>query len=154
MIQIQVNDAPVITALEALRTRMEHANDALDTVGNTIVEHVRLGFTESADPYGTPWLPLKNRQGQPLRDTGRLMNSITHRVTGNAVEIGTNVLYAPTHQFGAKQGAFGRTKRNGPIPWGDIPARPFFPDEVRGLPQDWQASILDVLGPYIIEWRA
>ncbi|MGB0955835.1 MAG: phage virion morphogenesis protein [Panacagrimonas sp.] len=28
-------------------------------------------------------------------------------------------------QFGARKGAFGTTRRGAPIPWGDIPARPF-----------------------------
>jgi phage gpG-like protein len=45
------------------------------------------------------------------------------------VSIGTNVIYAPTHQFGARQGQYGRyaTRRRTsiPIPWGDVPARPF-----------------------------
>jgi hypothetical protein len=34
--------------------------------------------------------------------------------------------------FGAKQGAFGRTSRGGPIPWGDIPARPLLPIDEQG----------------------
>jgi phage gpG-like protein len=34
--------------------------------------------------------------------------------------------------FGARQGAFGRTRRNGPIPWGNIPARPFLPISENG----------------------
>ena len=39
--------------------------------------------------------------------------------------VGSGRVYAGTHQFGAKRGAFGRTAKGGPIPWGDIPARPF-----------------------------
>lgn len=62
---------------------------------------------------------------QPLRDTGRLANSITSRATNDYAEVGTNVVYAKTHQFGARQGQYGRTKRGAPIPWGNVPARPF-----------------------------
>ncbi len=43
----------------------------------------------------------------------------------SGVEIGSPMQYAATHQFGAKRGAFGKTARGAPIPWGDIPARPF-----------------------------
>jgi len=37
------------------------------------------------------------------------------------------------------------TKAQFPHLWGDIPARPFFPDEARGLPDDLNNSISDVL---------
>ncbi len=102
-----------------------------------------------------PWKPVKNRDGQPLRDTGRLMNSITRKATGSEVRVGTNVVYAAVHHFGAKRGSFGTKEvtvkphtrlinqvfgrpltkarkvnvrahqRSMPMPWGDIPARPF-----------------------------
>jgi len=37
--------------------------------------------------------------------------------------------------FGASQGAFGKTKRGAPIPWGNIPGRPYlgFSDEDRSV---------------------
>jgi len=38
--------------------------------------------------------------GTTLRDTSRLMNSITHNVLQSGVEIGTNVEYGPIHHFG------------------------------------------------------
>lgn len=46
---------------------------------------------------------------KPLLDTGRLRASITYRATRDFAEVGTNVVYGPTHQFGR----------------GIIPARPF-----------------------------
>ena len=63
----------------------------------------------------------------------------------NLVTISSTMKYAGTQQFGALQGQFGRDTRNHPIPWGDIPARPFFPDPARGLPPELQSSISDVL---------
>ena len=41
-----------------------------------------------------------------LVDTGRLMNSIDHEVVEqeNAVYVGTNVEYAPYHEFGTSRG--------------------------------------------------
>lgn len=64
-----------------------------------IVE-LQLGFRESRDPYGTPWAPLKVRAGKPLLDTARLRNSFTIRFTDTGFAIGTNVAYAPYHQYG------------------------------------------------------
>jgi phage gpG-like protein len=71
------------------------------------------------------------------------MNSLTYRADADSVEVGTNVIYAGTHQFGARQGAFGRTRRGGPIPWGDIPARPFLPTD--GLPEEQRREVLDLI---------
>ena len=44
---------------------------------------------------------------------------------GSSVEIGSNMPYSAVMQFGAKRGAFGQSSNGSPIPWGDIPARPF-----------------------------
>ena len=54
-----------------------------------------------------------------------LLDSIANVSRGSDAIVGYNLIYATTHQFGAEKGAFGTTSRGGPIPWGDIPARPF-----------------------------
>ena len=43
---------------------------------------------------------------------------------GNELTVGSPMIYAAVQQFGQKKGASGASKR-GPIPWGDIPPRPF-----------------------------
>lgn len=84
---------------------------------------------------------LGSRQVEILRDTGVLLNSLTPadrngdsyspppgqimNVQQGAVAVGTNVLYAATHQHGDKS-------RN-------IPARPFLP--VKKLPREWVEDI-------------
>ena len=103
----------------------------------------------SRDPDGLPWKELsavtlsrRRKAGsgaQILRDTGRLASGITYKVVGGSVELGTNVVYAGTHQYGAKKGGYGRTRKGGPIPWGDIPARPFF-----GYNDQDQADVLEL----------
>jgi phage gpG-like protein len=40
---------------------------------------------------------------------------------------------------------FGGTKAEFPHLWGDIPARAFFPDKARGLPDDYNKEISAVL---------
>jgi phage virion morphogenesis protein len=98
---------------------------------------------------GKPTAKFNRALGGPMQallDTGRLRNSITYLAGADFVEVGTNVVYASTHQFGAKQGAFGRTRRGGPIPWGDIPARPFL-----GLSAEDEADILRLLGNHLVE---
>jgi len=53
---------------------------------------------------------------------------------------------AATQQFGAAKGAFGRTKFNGPIPWGNIPARPFL-----GISEEDESNLVDMLREYLEE---
>jgi len=68
------------------------------------------------------------RKGAPILNASGafgLMGSISTDHGKDFAEIGTNRVYAPTHQFGAQKGEFGTSSRGGPIPWGDIPARPY-----------------------------
>lgn len=58
-------------------------------------------FITSADPYGNPWAPLRERAGKPLRDTGRLESSFHTGITGTGFYVETNTFYARTHQYGA-----------------------------------------------------
>ncbi len=69
-------------------------------VGRAIKTQVNIGFIGSKDPFGYPWKPLKFRNGQPLRDTKLLQNSIYARPDAKGVTVGTNVKYARVHQFG------------------------------------------------------
>jgi phage gpG-like protein len=89
----------------------------------------------------------KMLNAKPLRDRGQLASSFSAQVSGDEVRVGSGDIRAGTHQFGAGQGAYGRTKRGGPIPWGDIPARPMLPirDGAVDLPADDRADILDLI---------
>jgi len=114
----------------------------------------------------------RRRQG---RARGRILNrlgaaglfgSINYRADRNSVAIGTNRIYGPTMHYGARKGEFGtitaniraHVRRVGgknvrvrahtrrmPVPWGDIPSRPFlmFQDE------DWQ-DIGEAIDEYLI----
>ena len=53
------------------------------------------------------------------------MGSINAKSNLTQAVAGTNKKYAPTVNYGAKKGQYGRTSRNTPIPWGEIPARRF-----------------------------
>ena len=140
------------------------ARDALPEIGDALVSRVQESFAESRAPDGEPWQPLAratkvgrlkrdrrnfrkggglSRRGrraaragfQPLVDTGRLRASITRKVHGHAVEIGTDAAYAATHQFGdARRG---------------IPARPFLPEGA--LPPAWERDVLDAVTRHIRE---
>ena len=72
-------------------------------IGSQLVTATQLRFANQHDVDGNPWKQSwrANMQGgQTLRNTGRLMNSITHNVLSNGVEVGTNVEYAPMVEYG------------------------------------------------------
>ncbi len=114
----------IVTSGDMSKVLAETARDLLDE-----------GFAESKDPDGKPWAPLTVRDGQPLRDTRRLQTSFTYETSPSGFQVGTNVEYAETHQFGATirpkrakslrfLGAGGRPVFAGSV---RIPARPMLP---------------------------
>ena len=175
MIKIEITDSGVVDAFNRLIATGENPKGTLMAIGEAAAEFTKRRFEVSADPYGTPWEPnsdttlraVLHRSGKNFTKKGALSKrgqtalsgkkpligeskslstQIHHTVIGDdSVVISSSMIYAATQQFGAKQGEFGRDKRNHPIPWGDIPARPFFPDESRGLPDELNQGIADVL---------
>lgn len=157
-VTIDVLDKQVQAKLAELQQQAGNIRPALQTVGRTIASRVRLGFRTGISPFGQAWSPLKIRQGQPLRDTGRLASSITYRVGGSGsdqhVDVGTNVDYAPIHQYGGfikpKTAKYLRFMGSAGVVFSKgvyIPDRPFLP--IKGdtfeLPQPWGLAVLKAL---------
>lgn len=151
--------------LERLRAMQQRANDirpALGEIGVEFAERIRQQFSQGRSPYGEKWAALskttqarnngKRTGGQPLMDTGRLRASIDSSVTSaSSVSVGTNLRYAGLHQYGARQGQYGRTKRNSPIPWGNVPARPYMPIQSGRvvLPLAWSNAANEIVADHI-----
>ncbi len=95
-----------------------------EAIGAALVSGTQDRFEAGEAPDGTPWAPTK-RGGQILVDKGKLEGSVGYEASPAMVVVGTNDVRAGTHQHGAKQGAYGTSKRGGPLPWGDIPKREF-----------------------------
>lgn len=144
-ITLKIDRKGLDKVLEGITDRMTDSTAAMRKVGAIVRESNRTNFARGGRP--NKWEKLKRRQGQPLRDTNRLMNSITSVPAKSSVRVGTNVVYAGVHNYGASRGEFGtgtvqvgphyRTGKSGKqfgvrghtrrvkLPWGDIPARPF-----------------------------
>ncbi|GLX85057.1 Mu-like prophage FluMu G protein 2 [Thalassotalea loyana] len=86
---------------QAISFGNEQGRPVLKTIGQAMVNDFRTGFKRGVAPDGSKWAPLKIRKGQPLRDTGRLQQSINSQLSPAVVEVGTNVFYAPFHHHGA-----------------------------------------------------
>lgn len=159
----KINDAEFQKLVGEVADRMVNKRQVMEDIAEIGEDSIRTNFDAGGRP--TKWAPLKRRDGQPLRDKDRLMNSFGHQIDGNTVLIGTNAVYAAVHNFGAKKGSFGsfvakvkehgrKTKsgksskvrahtRSVRLPWGDIPAREFMllqsedVIEIQGLLVDW-----------------
>jgi phage gpG-like protein len=155
MISIELHDRAVLAALGELRDHAQDLAPAFREIGSSLVDEIMLGFSQGQSPYGVPWkrpspateAANKGRRlgGQPLRDTGKLMGSITYRLLARqGVEVGTADFQskAATHQLGSAN-AWGRRIR--------VPARPYLP--IQGstaiLPDARRQQILDILRDHL-----
>jgi phage virion morphogenesis protein len=152
--RVEVNDAEVAAALRQLQDRGGDLAPALDEIGAMLVTSTQIRFERGIGPDGIAWpasLRAKLEGGQTLVDSARLKDSITHVVSGDAVAVGTNVIYAAVHQLGATINAKGgghltfmvggRFVSKKSV---TIPARPFL-----GVDADDEAEILNILGDYL-----
>jgi phage virion morphogenesis protein len=154
---------PVQSLLRRMQENAGNVRPALTQIGRDFSDRIRQQFKQGISPYGERWAALsavtqsrnkgKRTGGKPLLDRGDLRKSISSYVNGNSsVSIGSGLKYAGLHQFGARQGQFGRTRRNGPIPWGNVPARPYMPIQNGRtvLPLDWSNAAEEIVSSHII----
>lgn len=170
MITIEIHDDEVRAAFDRLREAAIDPQPILAALGERLAETTKRRFETSTGPDGQPWAPnspvtlalLTKGMGKSYRtkagglntkgtarlagkkpligESKALSHGIDYQLEPNAVIIGSPMKYAGVQQFGAAQGALGRNRRGGPIPWGTIPARPFL-----GVSADDKAEILEIL---------
>ena len=149
-------DSAVTSALARLALDRDDKFALLDQIGITLSENARLRFGDQVSPDGAPWKPSFRaiaQGGETLRDTGVLMNSITHQILGaDAVEYGTNVPYATAMHYGAhikatnapylsfKVPGFGWVKKKEV----NIEGRPFL-----GLSNEDEQQVVDVIDHFL-----
>jgi len=115
---------PFMAAMTKATTMVADTQHLAEQIGAALVSGTQDRFDAGKAPDGSDWAPTK-RGGQILVDTGALKDSVGYEASPGLVVVGTADVRAGTHQFGAKKGAYGSTGKGHPIPWGDIPARPF-----------------------------
>lgn len=154
---ITVNDAAVTAALRALAQAIARPRAVMAEIGQSLKTSTQERFRREIDPDGNAWKPSRRKaEGSPrptLTLNGYLRGSITRRATDDSAVIGTNVIYAATHQFG---GTITPKKPGGRLVFttyrGDtifakavtIPARPFL-----GLSADDRVEIREIVADAI-----
>lgn len=151
---VEFDHGELAAQLSAMVERMDSPIGFYKAVGEYMTEEaIPRNFDSEAAPDGTPWARLspvtvkrREKAGQVpiriLRASGA-MSEVNARFSDDGVRIGTAAKQGAVMQFGAAKGAFGQNAIGRPIPWGDIPARPFLglatEDEVEiiRLAADW-----------------
>lgn len=122
-------------------------NEALETVGALVESQTKRRIQEDKESSeGKAWAPwsdayARTRHGGQslLQGEGNLLESVQFLVSGDELEVGSNIVYAATHQFGDRRLAWGRVMVM-------IPARPWL-----GLSAENEAEILEVLNDFLAE---
>ena len=138
---INIDDSGLKQLIKDQKQRLANLKPVMEVIAQDMQTQKDINFRKQQDPTGKKWEALKKttldrrrkKSGKILQDTGKLRASFTTKATDKSAKIGTNVKYAPTHQFGAKRGQYGRNIKGTrlktgrrwtiTIPWGNIPAR-------------------------------
>lgn len=152
MITIQIDNRAVLDALAAFQAKTADLTPAMQDIGEYLLKVTRERFQTSTGPDGEIWdknaeVTLSHKKGtKPLIGESRsLSTQIYYQVGRNQVMVGSPLIYSAVQQFGAHKGQFGATRRGSPIPWGDIPARPYL-----GISVDDEREILDIVSDYLL----
>lgn len=165
-IRYTINSEQTKTFLGDFDARVSNLKPLHERIAMLMAASIRENFDAGGRP--TRWQQsrrAKRQRGQTLRDTNRLMNSITGKGDASRAVAGTNDVRAAVLNFGAKKGSFGTVQaavrahirkirgkeqkvrghsRKQQMPWGDIPARPFMLLQTEDI-----GEIKDMVGAYL-----
>lgn len=146
---VELVDDDLDAALARLRAGMEDMSEVTSEIGEFLAESHQQRIERSLGaPDGTAWAlnsPFtKTRDPRPLVDSGEMVKDINYQSGPDFAEVIATGKQVRTMQYGAAKGAFGQTASGRPLPWGDIPARPFM-----GLSQSDRDGISEALREWL-----
>ena len=153
---INLDTSELERVLHNAANHLTHTAPLMEDISRALLSETMMNFQLGGRPAWAGLSPLtiarrRGGAGAILQDTGELKRSIKATHSNDTATVGSNLKYAPTHQFGAKQGEFGRSDRNTPLPWGDIPARPFIPMDKNGdIDHDGFLTVSEIVNGYLV----
>lgn len=157
MIRVELKEDGISQGLDRLVRALSDLSQPMADIGEGLLHSTNERFKTGTAPDGSPWAPKSPvtlaryaDQGTPgltsplIGESKTLSTTISVESGRDFVAIGSNAIQSAVMQFGAAQGAFGATGRGGPIPWGDIPARPYL-----GLSAEDRSMVLDVIDEWL-----
>ncbi|RZG81819.1 phage virion morphogenesis protein [Acinetobacter sp. WCHAc060033] len=127
MFSYQIKSGMVLDILNQVESTLDNPNPMLADMGEFLTSSSQDRFRTSTAPDGSKWQAnsqntylslLGNKHSdddgklnakginrvaskKPLVQSNNLMNSIHYQISGNLLLVGSNLIYAATHQFGA-----------------------------------------------------
>ncbi len=158
MFAVEIKADTVTSGLTRLAAQMGDLTPVMEQIGEYMVMSTKERFKKGTSPEGAKWAPKSattlarygarksNRvDTRPLfGPSGMLSSQIFHEAGPDSLEVGSNLIYAAVQQFGAGKGQFGNMTNGSPIPWGNIPARPFL-----GISPEDETNILALIADFI-----
>ena len=151
MFTVEIKADAVTSALTRLGAQLGDLTPVMNQIGEYLVLSTKKRFEKGVSPEGAKWAPkspatlARSRDVRPLfGPSGMLSSQIFHEAGPSQVEVGSNLIYAAVQQFGAGKGQFGNMTNGSPIPWGNIPARPFF-----GISPEDETNILTLIADFM-----
>ena len=137
-LKVEFKDKPVLDMLDQLVAKGNNVRPALLEMGEYLLQSTEQRFVDQRDPDGRPWEPLnadyrsrkKRNQHLIMVLNGYLSGSLRYQAGASSLELGTNSIYAATHQFGDDERG--------------IPARPFL-----GISKADETEIIEILHDYL-----
>lgn len=155
-VRLEITNDQITPALARVEAALGNPLSLFQDLGEYLVKSTTDRFPTGRAPDGSVWAaksPVtlaayaarKDRaDSRPLfGPSGALSSTIAYEAFSDRVEWGSPMIYAAVQQFGAGKGAFGRTSRGAPIPWGNIPARPF-----AGISAEDEVQMVDIVGDW------
>ncbi|MCE2563767.1 phage virion morphogenesis protein [Komagataeibacter sp. FNDCF1] len=108
-ISISGNTDPIQSALDAIAAIGTRPQAVLDAIGGELRDRTVRRMEQGVDPDGIRWesyaalnplYELDKKTDHILIESGDLRDSIHPEVEGNALLVGTNLIYGAIHQFG------------------------------------------------------
>ena len=106
-IKVEFKGDSIAAGFRALRTLAHEPAGMMRAIGAALVKTTQERFERGRDPQGSPWKPWTRAYAAVttsrgiLRGSLALQHSITFKVEGSGVRVGSNRIYAGVHQFGA-----------------------------------------------------
>ncbi|NWO05369.1 MAG: phage virion morphogenesis protein [Alteromonadaceae bacterium] len=152
MIEVKIDSREIEAELQQLEDKSGDLKPVFEDIGEYLIVATRQRFLDKKAPDGTPWpsnspltQALKGSDDPLIGESKSLSRYFSYNASSGSLEFGSPMKYAAVQHFGAKQGAFGRSKRGTPLPWGRIPARPFL-----GLSTIDRDAVLDIVREYLL----
>lgn len=160
MITVEINSDAITRALSRAFDTLSDTTPIMQDIGSYLRSSTVDRFKSGVGPDGSAWAPnspvtlARKKDTRPLfGESNRLNNEFGLEAGSDYAEVSSVLPYAAVQQFGAAQGQFGalmgRTQKTDKVkshdflmlmPWGNIPARPFF-----GISAEDEANILDTI---------